>query len=327
MLRRKLRTATAAAALVLPLAACSSGLPPGQEAAGACPVAPVDVVVSVNQWGSIVADLGGDCATVTTVVASSSLDPHDYEPSPADAATFVAAQLVVLNGGHYDEWAAQLAQTSSPGAPVVDALAVSGAEDDHDHEGEGEEDQGAEREVDGDGVNPHLWYSPTAVTAVADAVTATLSELAPEAKAHFDGRRAAFADGLTRYHQLIAAIRTEAAGKTYAATESVFDDMAAAVGLADRTPDGYQVSASNESDPSPADLEAFTRLLTDQGVDVLIYNIQTEGSVPQQLRAAAQSAGIPVVEVTESVAPGAESFQSWQVAQLDALAEALGVAT
>ncbi|PRC62608.1 ABC transporter substrate-binding protein, partial [Mycobacterium sp. ITM-2017-0098] len=63
----------------------------------------------------------------------------------------------------------------------------------------------------------------------------------------------------------------------------------------------------------------------DKGVDVLIYNVQTEGSVPQQIRTAAEQAGIPVVDVTETVPPGISSFETWQVDQLNALAEALGV--
>lgn len=58
---------------------------------------------------------------------------------------------------------------------------------------------------------------------------------------------------------------------------------------------------------------------------MLIFNTQTEGSVPAQLRAAAEAAGIPVVNVTETVAPGSDSFEAWQVDQLTALAEALGV--
>ncbi len=60
---------------------------------------------------------------------------------------------------------------------------------------------------------------------------------------------------------------------------------------------------------------------------MLIYNVQTEGSVPQQIRAAAEQAGVPVVEVTETVPPGTDSFVTWQVDQLTALAEALGVRT
>lgn len=306
------------------LAACSGGGEPVEPdattaAAGQCPVTPVDVVVSVDQWGDIVSELGGDCAQVTTVLASSAVDPHDYEPAPSDAAKFDGAQLVVINGGHYDEWAAKLAASSAPDAAVIDALEASGAE--HGEEGH---DEGHEEGHDAE-PNPHAWYNPAAVTAVADAVTAELGKLAPDAAGYFDERRTAFTETLKPYDDLIDSIKASASGKTYAATESVFDDMAAALGLVNRTPEGYQVASANESDPSPADLDAFLRLLADRGADVLIYNVQTEGSVPQQIRTAAEQAGVPVVEVTETVPPGSTSFESWQVNQLTALAKALGV--
>ncbi|CAB4928042.1 unannotated protein [freshwater metagenome] len=57
---------------------------------------------------------------------------------------------------------------------------------------------------------------------------------------------------------------------------------------------------------------------------MLVYNTQTEGSVPEQLRAAAEAADVPVVEVTESVPDGDDSFVEWQLAQLQQLADALG---
>ncbi|HEX5145041.1 MAG TPA: zinc ABC transporter substrate-binding protein [Mycobacterium sp.] len=284
------------------LAGCASNAHKAEPSGGSdCPVRPVDVVVSVDQWGDIVSELGGGCANVKTLLASSSVDPHDFEPAPADAAIMSGAQLVVVNGGHYDEWATKLAKGSAPNAPVVNAI------------------------TDPNTQNPHVWYDPSTVSATADRVTEALKKVAPDAADYFSARRTAFGSALQPYDALIAKIRTGAAGKTYAATEGVFDDMAAAVGLIDRTPPGYAAAARNESDPSPADLSAFFALLKDKGVNVLIYNTQTEGSVPQQVRAAAQAAGIPVVEVTETVAPGAKSFESWQVDQLTALAKALGV--
>ena len=295
----------------LGVSACSSrdGGKPAESstpaaAGGGCPTAPVNVVVSVDQWGDIVRDLGGDCAQVTTVLASSSVDPHDFEPSPADAAKFAKAQLVVVNGADYDPWASKFAATSAPKAPVVDAGVVTKT---------------------AAGANPHLWYSPSAVVAVADAVTAELATLAPEAKRYFTDQRAAFGAGLEPYNKLLAAIKAGATGKTYAATESVFDYTAEDVGLVTATPAGYKAASANESDPSPADLEAFRRALADRQIDVLIYNTQTEGSVPEQIRAAAEAARVPVVEVTETVPPGTTSFETWQVAQLTALAKALGV--
>ncbi len=288
--------------LVTPLAACSSE-EPQSEPAGNCVTTPVNVVVSVDQWGDIVSALGGDCAKVTTVVAGSSVDPHDFEPSPADAAKFQGAQLVVINGGHYDEWATKLAQSTAPDAIVLRAFGQS----------------------DEPSPNPHAWYNPAAVTGVADAVTEELSQMAPQAKDYFAQRRTEFTTAMQPYQQLITDIKTKAPGKRYAATETVFDDMAAAVGLVNQTPPGYQAASSNHTEPSPADLDAFLRLLADHGTDVLIYNVQTEGSLPQQIRSAAESAGIPVVEVTETVAPGADSFEAWQVNQLTALAKALQI--
>jgi zinc/manganese transport system substrate-binding protein len=176
-----------------------------------------------------------------------------------------------------------------------------------------------------DGANPHLWYNPSAVTAVADAVTAELSKLAPPAKDYFAGQRSAFTETLKPYSTLIDKIKSSASGKSYGATEGVFDYMAEAVGLVNKTPQGYQNAAANETDPSPADLDAFRTALAGHQIDVLIYNTQTEGSVPEQIRTAAEQANVPVVNVTETVAPGSKSFESWQVEQLNSLAKALGV--
>jgi zinc/manganese transport system substrate-binding protein len=315
MTRSLHRPAPLAAALALTLsgalAACSSGQTAPSDsstasttASATCPTAPVDVVVSVDQWGDIVSELGGACANVKTILASSSVDPHDYEPSPADAASFAGAKMVVVNGADYDAWASKLAASSAAAAPVVSASEVTKT---------------------ADGGNPHLWYSPSAVTAVADAVTAELSKLDPQAAGYFDDRRAALTTTLKPYDDLINKIKAGASGKTYAATEGIFDYQAEAMGLVDKTPEGYQRASANESDPSPADIAAFTSVLADKQVDVLIYNTQTEGSIPQQIRTAAEQAGVPVVDVTETVPPGQTSFEAWQDGQLSALAKALGV--
>jgi len=100
--------------------------------------------------------------------------------------------------------------------------------------------------------------------------------------------------------------------------------MAAALGLVDATPEGYRRSVSNDSEPSPGDLAAFETALGDGSIDVLVYNTQTTGSVPEQLRAAAEKAGVPVVEVSESAGDANGSFVAWQLAQLTALSGALG---
>ena len=89
------------------------------------------------------------------------------------------------------------------------------------------------------------------------------------------------------------------------------------------TPQGYQNAAAAESDPAPGDVFAFNELLTGGTVAVLIYNTQTEGAIPEQVRAQAEQNNVPVVDVTESVPPGIDSFVEWQVGQLKDLATAL----
>ena len=124
------------------------------EARSDCPAAAGPVVVSVDQWGDIVEQLAGDCADVTTIIKSSSADPHDYEPTPADIASFNDAKLVVVNGLDYDPWADKaVARARHQARRSSNAGDVVG-------------------QTEGD--NPHVWYGPDYVYEVADAVTTEL---------------------------------------------------------------------------------------------------------------------------------------------------------
>ena len=287
---------------MLLLAACGDD---GAAAAsqGACATHPVRVVVSVSQWGDIVSDLAGACASVKTILHGTAIDPHDYEPTPADLAAFTDADLVVVNGLDYDAWAVRAAGSVSPPPAMVNAGTVVGQQA---------------------GDNPHLWYGPDYVNAIALAITAQLEALAPSAFAYFDARAAAWHEAMQPYYDEVSTLGADIAGNvSYEATEPVLDYMAAAVGLLDHTPPGYRRAASNGADPSPADLHDFEQSLSDGSVDLLVVNVQTSGAVPDQLRSAAKQAGVPVVEVTEAP-PNGSTFEKWQLSQLDALAKAIG---
>jgi zinc/manganese transport system substrate-binding protein len=303
---RMLVPVTVAAVL---LAGCTGGGEPAIGAAvasgdpKACPGEVVDVVVSVSQWTDVVRQVAGDCANVTTIVASGAVDPHDFEAGTADLAAFSDADLVVVNGADYDAWAESAVATLDPAPTVLRAA-----------------DLGGEPAA---GADPHLWYEPQIVHAMGPAVADALAGLSPDATEYVQQRAAAWQAGLRRYTDAVVALGSTAAGRTYAATETVVDRMAAAIGLVDVTPAGYRRAVSNESEPAPGELAAFEAALADGSVDVLIYNTQTSGSVPEQLRSAAEDAGVPVVEVTESPSDADGSFVAWQLAQLSALSDAL----
>ena len=301
------RTTIATTLALAALAGCGSSDPgDGAVATGnpsLCPGEVVDVLVSVGQWGDLTRQLGGDCANVTTVVSSGAVDPHDFDPGTADLAAFSDADLVVLNGAHYDEWAEDALATLDREPPVVIAAEVAG--------------------IPEQGADPHLWYDPEIVELMAEAVSGALADLSPDAADYFDHQELTWQEELQPYLAAVEELRSAGAGATVAATETVFDRMSAATGLTDVTPEGYRRAISNESEPSPADLAAFQSALADGRVDVLIYNTQTSGSVPEQLRAAAEDADVPVVEVTESPADADSSFVAWQLDQLSELSDAL----
>ncbi|MDP4014207.1 MAG: zinc ABC transporter substrate-binding protein [Candidatus Nanopelagicales bacterium] len=298
------RLAALMAAATLTVVACSQTAPDGGVVGSSCGGRVVEVVASVDQWGDIAQQLGGECAQVTTAVANSSIDPHDFEPTPSDLAAFDEADLVVVNGAGYDAWASGVVEALPAQPDVVDAAVVNRVSA---------------------GANPHLWYSPEYVAETARAITRQLSAQSPDAAGYFAARQAAWTESMRPYYAEIARIRKQAAGKPFGATEPLFDYMADALGLVNRTPAGYRRSSANEGEPSPGDLKDFKAALEGHQMAVLIFNSQVSGAVPEMIERDAREASVPVVAVTETVVPGASSFADWQVSQLRALAGALGV--
>ena len=300
-------------AAVLGTAACSPAA--GDRTTSAdpaqCPGRTLHVAVSVSQWADAVRTLGGACTSVTTVLDSAVLDPHDHELTTGDIAAFAGADLVVVNGAGYDIWAENAAARLSPRPAVVSAAAAA--------------------HVEGEHPDPHLWGDPAIVQATAQAVTARLTALDPSAAAYFRDRATLWRQELQPYLAEIDRLRQSLAGRTYAATEQVFDRTAAAIGLRDATPSRYRSIISNEGEPGPGDVVAFQDAMrTGQrtgGIGVLVVNTQTEGSLPQALRAGAEAAGIPVVLVSESPPDPRGSFVAWQLGQLHRLADAFGVSS
>ncbi len=289
-------------AVAVALPACGNSSETASVPQGECPSAPVKVTVTIDQWSDLVETLAGDCATVTTVIDSTATDPHEFEPTAADTAKFTGSQLVVENGLGYDSWADKIIFSLTPPPAVVNGGKVAGL-------------------VDGD--NPHLWYSPDFINELSAEVTQQLKELLPAATTYLDQNASEWEAALQPYKDQIAKIASIADGRTYAATESVYDYTAQAVGLKDLTPSGYATAAANEIDPAPGDLTDFNTALNAGTVDVLVVNTQTEGSLPGELRSTAEKSKVSVVEVTETQPAEAADFVAWQVGQLEQLASAL----
>jgi zinc/manganese transport system substrate-binding protein len=288
-------------ALAVALAGCGS-LPPSAVTHG------VRVVAAENFWGSIARQLGGSHAQVTSIIANPAQDPHAYEPTAGDARAVATAQLAVVNGIGYDPWATRLLSAdSSAGRVVVNVGAVVRL-----HQGD----------------NPHRWYDPADVDQVAAAITRALQRLDRSHAAAYAHQLNTFeARKLGRYHALIAAINHRYAGVAVGASESILAPLAKALGLRLLTPPSFLRAISEGTELTAQETATAETQITARKVKLWVYNAQNGTPEIQRLTSLARSERIPVVTVTETLSPRSDSFEQWQVAQLQRLAAALHRAT
>jgi zinc/manganese transport system substrate-binding protein len=286
----------AVALVALACVACGSATPAGQSGA-------IRVVAGENFWGSLAVQLGGSKASVQSVVTDPNADPHEYETSTVDARAFADADLVILNGAGYDEWGRKLLDANpSSHRQVIDVAQLIGKKA---------------------GENPHFWYDPGYVVKVADSITAMYRSIDAADGGYFDAQRAAFDTALKPYDERIAEIKSKYSGVPIGSTESIFEYMAAALGLKLISPPQFMDAVAEGNDPPASAVIAFNNQVIGKQIRVLIYNVQTVTAVTTNVKQLAAQNGIPVVGVSETLQPTSASFQEWQLAQLITLQNAL----
>jgi len=259
------------------------------------------IVASTSVWGDIAATVAGPDASVESLITDPAQDPHSHETSALESATISDADLVVYNGGHYDEFVGKALAGSE--ARTVEAFS---------HRADDIRDQS----------NEHVWYDTETVAQVAERVSTTLGELDPEHAAAYTERATALQERLTDIAGKTADIAAEHPQTPVLQTEPLAYYLLADAGADDRTPAEYQEAIEQETDPAAAAIAETRDLAASRKVDLLLYNVQTADPVSRDLRAAAEAANIPVVEMAETLPPET-SYVDWQTANVRALAEAL----
>jgi zinc/manganese transport system substrate-binding protein len=304
-----MRPRTAAVAMLLLVAAFAAGCGSGGDGTGGASAdGRLRVVAAENFWGSIAAQLGGARVQVQSIIVNPDTDPHSYEPSAQDARTMAGAQLAIVNGIGYDEWASHLlAADSASGRELLDVGPLLGLKA---------------------GDNPHQWYSPAHVHAVIGAIVAGYDRLAPADASYFAQRRRAFETvGLQRYHALIAQIRARYAGVPVGYSESIFQPLGEALGLKLLTPYSFAKAIAEGTEVSAEDKQTVDRQASSREIAVWVFNSQNVTPDVQRVNELARGTRIPIATVTETLSPASDSFEQWQVAELEGLERALHEAT
>jgi len=261
----------------------------------------IEVAAIENFYGNVAQQIGGDRVSVVSILNNPDQDPHLFEVSPAVIREVAAAQVVVYNGAGYDPWVEKvLGATAKPGRVAIIAADLMNRKS---------------------GGNPHLWYDPATMPAVARALATAFAAADPAHKDDYTARLATFLASLAPLNDKIAAIRDKYAGMPVTATEPVFGDMAAALKLT-MTNQRFQLAIMNDTEPSARDVAAFERDLKDRKVRVLFYNKQAQTKLVEHLIELARASKIPVVGITETE-PAGSSYQEWMLMQLDETQRAL----
>lgn len=279
---------------------------PAAAAAQAPATAPIPVLTSTNVYGDVVSRIGGDRVAVTSIISEPGQDPHSYEANTRTQLALSQARVVISNGGGYDDFIGTMLGGAGDGdRALLDVVEVSGR-----------------TAPEGGELNEHVWYDLPAMSTLAGRIADTLSQIDPSSAGTFRGNADSFRATLTALTARQADLKSGHSGTKIAVTEPVPLYLLEACGLENVTPDEFS-EAIEEGTDVPARVLADTLGLIDSGeVKALVYNDQTAGPQTEQLRAAAERNGVPVVTVTETL-PAGKSYLDWMGGNLDAVRDAL----
>jgi zinc/manganese transport system substrate-binding protein len=262
---------------------------------------PIAVLAAENFYGDIAQQIGGPDVDVTSILTNPDQDPHLFEASPSVARAVSTARIVIYNGLDYDPWIARLlSAVASSDRAAIDVGKLVG-------------------KTPGD--NPHIWYDPNTVLALAATLADELSIADPAHQADYRQRLAEFRQSLQPIEAKIAALHARLADTPVAATEPVFNYLFDAIGMQvhDRR---FQLAVMNDTEPGASDVVTFENELKSHRVRMLVYNSQASDPMAERMVRLARTSHIPVVAVTETEPPG-KNYQEWLSSELDAVDQTL----
>ncbi|MCF8570022.1 zinc ABC transporter substrate-binding protein [Gordonia sp. HY002] len=325
------------AALTAALVACGSDSGP-QETDH-----PV-VVASTDVWASVANAVAGDDADVSALFDKPGGDPHEFEPTNADAARVLDANVIVMNGGHYDAYMERIAADADGhkvtaldedddsdhdhdhGDDADDSDHDHGDDDsDHDHgDDDSDHDHADETHDDHDhAATEHAFYTLPVVADTADDIADALAEVAPSHAAAYRANAKTFRAEIDRLRARMSALGTAHPNTRIAATEPLATTLLDEAGITDVAPPAFTSAVEEGQSPSAADRATFDDLLRSHKAAALLYNVQSVDPATEAVLATAKSANVPVVEFTESLPEGVDSYIAWQSAQIAGLEKAL----
>jgi zinc/manganese transport system substrate-binding protein len=274
-----------------------SGFLPAEGASGK--PSGVQVVAAENIYGDLFQQIGGLHVHVLSIISDPNVDPHEYESNVDDARQIADADVVIENGGGYDDWMDKLmAATRNSRRVVIRTFDIA-----PNHLKE----------------NEHVWYNPDNVIVISQKILDTLKQKDPTDRAQFEANFVALRADIQKLDARLSDLKAKFDKTPIALTETIFLYQAELIGLNVLTPWAFEKAIAEGNDPSPSDAILAVKQLTSRQAKILV---QTVTPITTKLQDEAHVLNIPVVPISETMPPGAH-YQSWMSKQLDALEAAL----
>jgi zinc/manganese transport system substrate-binding protein len=240
----------------------------------------LNVVASFSIIGDFAREVGRERVSITTLVGPDG-DAHVYEPSPADATAMAKADVVLVNGLHFEGFLQRLVETSGTQATVVELTKGVAPLEFKPEFAEGEE-----AEEDGQAGHGHGNIDPHAFQSIANA-RIYVANIADAFCAADAGGCDAYKGNAARYtgqldvlekevKDAVAAIPSDK--RTVITSHDAFGYFEHEYGLTFRAPEGI----STEAEPSAADVaRLIDQVRADKASAVFVENITNQRLIEQ----------------------------------------------
>lgn len=264
-----------AAVLAVAAGACGgggSGTSPSSPATAAAG-AKVLVVTTTPVLTDFARNVGGDAVEIYGVLKAN-VDPHDYEPTPADLKAIADADIVVKNGVGLEKWFEDTIASAEPKGTIVDAstgVAVS-----HEDGGDGD---------------PHIWQDPQNAKLMVATIAGAFEAAAPDRATTFAQQAARYTADLDALDADVAATIATLTNKKLVTNHDAFGYYVDRYGL--QFVGAVIPSFDSQAELSQQDINELVAAVKAQGVKAIF----SESSLPPKAaEAIATEAGVKVVE-------------------------------
>lgn len=246
----------------------------------------VSIVTTTNVYADIAKNVVGKYGSVQAIIKNSATDPHDFEPTTADAKELTKANIIVANGLGYDTWMNKLASSVSKKPVLV-----------------GEDLMGLKK-----GDNPHIWYDLDMPTKYVNYLVKRLSKLDKKHAAYFKENGDKYLAKVAKIKQ-IAKSTDKKNNKPVFVSEPVFDYglEEADYKIGDKE---FEEAIENGTDPSPKTINKMTNEIKDKKIAFFVNNTQASSSTVKTFVKLAKENGVPVLNVRETI-PNHMTYLGW----------------